>query len=135
MAEDGRVARRTRREVAAYFRACGESAEKEAKQAGCSPRQLYRWERNGDPVFREAFEKAAWAIRHEAWGRAWKRLCDGLESRNESVAIRAASKIVDSIDRDTPTKLEHSTAEDAPLGVVIYLPEPTPLEEDDSNGH
>ena len=107
---------------AAYHRAMGDSREVASGHAKCSAKAIQRWEGKGDADYWEHFEEARRRLKREGWSEAWRTLRKGLRSEDEVVRLRAASKIIDSVDRG-----ELSRVDMAPSGevrtFVVELPE------------
>mgnify|MGYP001595779828 CR=1 FL=1 len=114
-----RGAKLSKREVAAYRRALGESQEVAAGHAQCSSKQIGRWERGQDPDYWRAFNEAMREIKRLSFGDAWSVARAKLRSPDENVALRAAHEIIASVDRDSPQKHE-LMGEDGGAIVIVY---------------
>ncbi len=121
-------ARLTKRQIAAYHRVLGDSQEVAAQHACVSREMVGRWERRGDPAYWDAFEQGRRELLRTGWAEAWLVLRRALKSDDKNVAIRAASKIVDAVSREYPTRLEHSGSitTESPFEVVVCRPELPP---------
>jgi len=130
MSENGRNPGCAKKRQAAWLRASGKTQEETAGHVGVSERTIRRWERGADEAYWTAWEEAREALRRLGWARAWKTLREALQSPNERVQIAAARVIVMSVDGDRPQRLH--VEERAEGRVVIYLPEKTPLVEEEA---
>ena len=110
------------RSIAAQARALGATQEDAAGHASCSVRTLQRWE-HGDADYWRVYEDARRDLKRLAWGQAWSILRRALRSDDPAERLRAASKIIDSVDRGSPVKPDHaSDAAGGPIEIVVIPP-------------
>ena len=131
-AENIRARETTARIKAAYARAAGASQVAAAAEAGCSPRSIYTWETQNDPAYWAAFDEGRRNLKRGVWAESTLVLREALRSSDVNVRIKAASKLLDSADREYPQKHEHSGEGGGAIGIVLYLPELAEEEDDEA---
>ena len=125
----------TKRQIAALYRALGESQETAAQHAGCKRQQISRWERQRDAGYMAAYDDAADLRLREAMAEAWRVIRAKLRSKDERVQVAAARTIIQSADRARPLKHEVTSDNGGPVQqYVIMQPVEQEEEEDDEDG-
>lgn len=112
------AARMSKRVIAAYHRALGQSQTQAAQAANCSRQSVSNWELSGERSYREAFDEARATILREGWGEAWHTLRDKLRSADEHVQVAAARAIVNAVGQEQPQTHIHESGE-SPFEVVV----------------
>lgn len=105
----------SKRGIAAYYRALGWSQEDAATKAGCRREQISRWERGADAEYWNYFDEARRQILREGFGPAWQKLLTLLDSPFQTLQLQAASKIIDAVSKDYPSKHEVTGADGGPI--------------------
>ncbi len=122
VAADDRLRGLPKKTIAAIHRASGSTQETACGHAGIGLRTIRRWENKPDPDYWAAYNEAWVTFKRDGYAEAWATLRQGLRSRDDNIAIRAASKIVDVVDRAEPQRHEHTGADLGPIEIVVERP-------------
>ena len=110
----------------AQLRSQGATQEAAAREAGCSRRTVEYWETTADAQYWAYYEVERKKRTEDGASEAWLVLRRELQSDDAGIRLRAASRIMDSADRQAPQKMDVTMRG----GMVIYHPEPERSDEE-----